>query len=47
MENGWEKEKETRQEAVSVILARDCGARTETGESEDGQMSMELRDPSC
>lgn len=46
VEKGWEKgaERETRQEAVLVTLARGCGGRNWKGDSEEGQMSMELRD---
>lgn len=37
-------ERGTRQEAVLVILARGCGGRNWEADSEDGQMSVELRD---
>ena len=36
-------ERETRQEAVLVILARGCGGQNWEG-AEEGQMSVELRD---
>ena len=36
--------RKTRQEAVLVILARGCGGRNWEADSEDGQMSVELRD---
>lgn len=44
MENGWEKQKETRQEAVRAILARDGGARSGRRKVRMDRC-LELRDP--
>lgn len=42
MENGWEKQKETRLSWSS--WQETVGAGTGRGDNEDGQMSMKLRD---
>lgn len=41
VEKGWEKgaERETRQEAVLVTLARGCGGRNWKGDSEEGHVN--------
>lgn len=45
MENGWEKQKETRLSWSS--WQETVGAGTGRGDNEDGQMSMKLRDIGC